>query len=117
MVARSSASSGGMARSGIAGMSASLPDWAGAVTFSERSVPKVSLSPPGRLRRRLVRSIFGSAVFRRAAPVLTFRLGLAVLGINLAQVPLDSLTHQAGTGGPLADTLSAPAVDQVGSVR
>ena len=45
---------------------------------------------------------FGSAVFRGAAPVLTFILGLAVLGINLAQVPLDSLTHQAGTGRPLA---------------
>jgi hypothetical protein len=53
-----------------------------------------------------VRSIFGSAVFRRAAPVLTFVLGLATLVLNLAQVPLDSLTHQAGTGGPLADTLS-----------
>ncbi len=53
-----------------------------------------------------MRSIFGSVVFRRAAPVLTFLLGLVTLGINLAQVPLDSLTHQTGTGGPLADTLT-----------
>lgn len=53
-----------------------------------------------------MRSIFGSAVFRRAVLVLTFVLGLVALGINLAQVPLDSLTHQTGTGGPLADTLS-----------
>jgi len=53
-----------------------------------------------------VRSNFGSAAVRRAALVLTFVLGLVALGINLAQVPLDSLTHQAGTGGPLADTLS-----------
>src|SRR5580658_8127501 len=45
-------------------------------------------------------------MFRRAAPPLTFVLGLAILVLNLAQVPLDSLTHQAGTGGPLADTLS-----------
>ncbi len=53
-----------------------------------------------------MRSIFGSAVLRRVAPVLTFVLGSVTLGINLTQVPLDSLTHQAGTGGPLADTLS-----------
>ena len=53
-----------------------------------------------------MRSNFGSAAVRRAALVLTFVLGLVALGINLAQVPLDSLTHQAGTGGPLADTLS-----------
>jgi hypothetical protein len=53
-----------------------------------------------------VSTIVGSSVFRRAAPVLTFVLGLVVLAVNLAQVPLDSLTHQAGTGGPLADTLT-----------
>jgi hypothetical protein len=53
-----------------------------------------------------VSTIFGSAAVRRAVPVLTFVLGLVALGINLAQVPLDSLTHQTGTGGPLADTLS-----------
>ena len=53
-----------------------------------------------------MRSIFGSGVLRRAVRVLTFVLGLITLGINLAQVPLDSLTHQTGTGGPLADTLS-----------
>ncbi len=51
-------------------------------------------------------TILGSAAVRRALPVLTFVFGLVTLGINLAQVPLDSLTHQAGTGGPLADTLS-----------
>ena len=51
-------------------------------------------------------AMVGSSVFRRTAPVLTFVLGLVVLAVNLAQVPLDSLTHQAGTGGPLADTLT-----------
>jgi hypothetical protein len=53
-----------------------------------------------------VSTIFGSAALRRALPVLTFVLGLVTLGINLVQIPLDSLTHQAGTGGPLTDTLS-----------
>lgn len=32
--------------------------------------------------------------------------GLVALAIDMAAVPLDSLTHQPGTGGPLADTLT-----------
>ena len=52
-----------------------------------------------------MRSIFGSAVFRRAAPVVAIAFGLVTLAIGMATVPLDSLIHQAGTGGPLTDTL------------
>jgi hypothetical protein len=48
------------------------------------------------LRRRL----------RRAAPVVAVALGVVTLGIGMAEVPMDSLSHQAGTGGPLADTLT-----------
>ena len=42
---------------------------------------------------------------RRAAPIGAIVFGLVTLAIDLATVPMDSLTHQAGTGGPLADTL------------
>jgi hypothetical protein len=48
----------------------------------------------------------GSWRLRRAAPVTAIALGVITLGIGMAEVPLDSLTHQAGTGGPLADTLT-----------
>ena len=48
----------------------------------------------------------GSWRLRRAAPVAAIALGVITLGIGMAEVPLDSLTHQAGTGGPLADTLT-----------
>ena len=51
-------------------------------------------------------TILRSPASRRAAAVLTFVLGLVVLAIDMATVPLDSLTHQPGTGGPLADTLT-----------
>jgi hypothetical protein len=44
--------------------------------------------------------------WRRAAPVLAIALGVITLGIGMAEVPLDSLAHQAGTGGPLTDTLT-----------
>jgi hypothetical protein len=47
----------------------------------------------------------GSLHLGRAAPVAAIALGVVTIGIGLATVPLDSLTHQAGTGGPLADTL------------
>jgi hypothetical protein len=47
-----------------------------------------------------------SSRWRRAAPVLAIVLGVITLGIGMAEVPLDSLTHVAGTGGPLADTLT-----------
>jgi hypothetical protein len=50
-----------------------------------------------------------SAAARRAAPVAAIALGLVSLGIGMAAVPLDSLIHQAGTGGPLADTLTSAA--------
>jgi len=53
-----------------------------------------------------VSTIFGSSWFRRAAPVAAVALGVVTLGIGMATVPLDSLTHQAGTGGPLIDTLT-----------
>ncbi len=43
---------------------------------------------------------------RRAAPLLAVAIGVFVAGIDMAGVPLDSLSHQAGTGGPLADTLT-----------
>ena len=43
---------------------------------------------------------------RRAAPVVAVALGVVTLGIGMAEVPLDSLSHQAGTGGPLVDTLT-----------
>ena len=46
---------------------------------------------------------------RRAAPVAAIALGLVTLAIGMATVPLDSLSHQAGTGGPLADTLTNAA--------
>ena len=47
----------------------------------------------------------GSAWARRAAPTAAIALGVLTLGMCVATVPLDSLTHQTGTGGPLADTL------------
>jgi len=43
---------------------------------------------------------------RRAAPPVAIALGVVILAICMATVPLDSLSHQAGTGGPLADTLT-----------
>jgi hypothetical protein len=43
---------------------------------------------------------------RRAAPFVAVAFGVVTLGIGMAEVPLDSLSHQAGTGGPLADTLT-----------
>jgi hypothetical protein len=53
-----------------------------------------------------VSKIFGSSWFRRVTPVAAVALGVVTLGIGMAEVPLDSLSHQAGTGGPLADTLT-----------
>jgi hypothetical protein len=53
-----------------------------------------------------VSRIFGSSWFRRAAPVAAVALGVVTLGMGMAEVPLDSLTYKAGTGGPLADTLT-----------
>jgi hypothetical protein len=46
----------------------------------------------------------------RAAPVAAVAFGVLTLGVDLAVVPLDSLTHQTGPGGPVADGLSTAAV-------
>jgi hypothetical protein len=47
----------------------------------------------------------GSLHLGRAAPAVAVALGVVTLVIGIATVPLDSLTHQPGTGGPLVDTL------------
>ena len=47
---------------------------------------------------------------QRAAYVAAVVLGLLNLGAGLASVPLDSLTHQSGAGGPAADALLTAAV-------
>jgi len=46
----------------------------------------------------------------RAAPVVAVVLGVLTLGAGLASVPLDSLIHQAGPGGLVADLLFTAAV-------
>jgi hypothetical protein len=46
---------------------------------------------------------------RRAAPVTAIALGVIATVLDLATVPLDSLTHAAGTGGPVADTVAVAA--------
>jgi hypothetical protein len=47
---------------------------------------------------------------RRAASVGTIALGVVTLGLCMANVPLDSAIHQAGTGGPWADALSVGGI-------
>lgn len=61
-------------------------------------MPKVGRVRPAELRR--------TSRPRRAAPVVAIALGVVTVAIGMAEVPLDSLSHQAGTGGPLADTLT-----------
>jgi hypothetical protein len=56
-----------------------------------------------------VSTILRSPASRRVAPVAAIVFGLVTLGIDMATVPLDSMIHQAGTGGPLADTLTNTA--------
>jgi hypothetical protein len=46
----------------------------------------------------------------RAAPVAAVAFGVLTLGVDLAVVPLDSLIHQTGPGGPVADGLSTAAI-------
>jgi hypothetical protein len=46
----------------------------------------------------------------RAAPVAAVAFGVLTLGVDLAVVPLDVLTHRIGPGGPVADGLSTAAV-------
>jgi len=46
----------------------------------------------------------------RAAPVAAVAFGVVTLGLDLAVVPLDILTHHTGPGGPVADGLSTAAV-------
>jgi cupin domain len=79
-----------------------------AVTVPERSAHRVGLAhsnPVG----------WGSMVSKilplwRAAPVAAVAFGVLTLGVDLAAVPLDSLTHQTGPGGPVGDGLSTAAV-------
>jgi hypothetical protein len=44
------------------------------------------------------------------APAVAVAAGLVTLGLNMANVPLDSLTHQTGPGGPVVDGLSDAAL-------
>ena len=48
-----------------------------------------------------------STVFssQRVAPAVAVALGVLTLGAGLSTVPLDSLIHQSGPGGPAADWL------------
>jgi hypothetical protein len=48
----------------------------------------------------------GSFRLERAAPVAAVALGVVLLVMGIATVPLDSVTHLAGTGGPLVNTLA-----------
>jgi len=47
---------------------------------------------------------------RGAAPVVAVALGVLSIAMGAATVLLDSITHQAGTGGPVADALAVTAV-------
>ena len=51
----------------------------------------------------------GSVWMRRARLSLTFALGVVILGLGVASVVLDHLTHRPGTGGPAADALVGAA--------
>ena len=53
-----------------------------------------------------------STVFssQRVAPAVAVALGVLTLGAGLSTVPLDSLIHQAGPGGPAADWLLTAVV-------
>jgi hypothetical protein len=46
---------------------------------------------------------------RRVAPLLAIALGVITVALDLAAVPLDSLAHQGGTGGPVADGFAVAA--------
>jgi len=46
---------------------------------------------------------------RRVAPALAVALGVVILGLGAASVVLDHLTHQPGTGGPVADAFVGAA--------
>jgi hypothetical protein len=51
----------------------------------------------------------GSVWLRRVRLSLTFALGVVAVGLGVASVLLDHLTHQPGTGGPAADAFVAAA--------
>jgi hypothetical protein len=51
----------------------------------------------------------GSAWARRAAPAAALALGVVTLGLGVASVVLDHLTHQPGTGGLAADAFITAA--------
>src|SRR5271154_2453372 len=77
-----------------------------AVTVPERSARRVGSvrSPrPGSMVSKILK-------VWRAAPVAAVAFGVLTLGLDLAVVPLDSLTHKTGPGGPVADGLSTAAV-------
>src|SRR5215472_6999740 len=50
-----------------------------------------------------------SQAARRAAPLVAISLGLITLALDMATGPLDVLTHQSGTGGPVADGFAVAA--------
>jgi hypothetical protein len=58
---------------------------------------------------RVSHVITGTVWSRRAAPLLAVVLGAVALGLGVASVVLDHLTHQAGTGGPAADAFATAA--------
>jgi len=51
----------------------------------------------------------GSVWLRRARLSLAFALGVVALGLGAASVLLDHVTHQPGTGGPVADAFVGAA--------
>ena len=51
----------------------------------------------------------GSAWLRRARLPLVFALCVVILGLGVASVVLDRLTHQPGTGGTVADAFVGAA--------
>ncbi len=50
-----------------------------------------------------------SRTARLVAPLLAIALGVITVALDLAAVPLDSLAHQGGTGGPVADGFAVAA--------
>jgi hypothetical protein len=77
-----------------------------AVTVPERSARRVGSfrSPhPGSIVSKIL-------TVRWAAPAAAIVFGVLTLGLDLAVVPLDILTHQTGPGGPVAAGLSTAAV-------
>jgi hypothetical protein len=66
-----------------------------AVTISERGAPKVGAS---RTAGRMAGILVSTSLRARTAPVAAVMLGVITLGLGVASVVLDHLTHQPGTG-------------------